>query len=54
MALSEQYKKDFAYLEQLSTRGQLDPSNQICRNLKAKAHNLPDLQRALDTLNVNY
>jgi hypothetical protein len=54
MVLSAQYKKDFAYLEDLSNRGRLHASNDIYKNLKAKAQNLPELKRALDTLNVQY
>lgn len=54
MAIPEGYKKDFQYLEGLSDKGALHASNSIYKSLKDKARNLPELQRALDTLRVNY
>ena len=46
--------KDFNYLEELSRRGTLQASNAIYQKLKDRARNLPELSRALNTLNVNY
>lgn len=54
MALPDQYRKDFAYLEDLSRKGTLGASNAIYQRLKDKARSLPEVQRALDTLRVNY
>lgn len=54
MAIPDDYKKDFNYLEELSQKGTLRADNSIYKKLKDKARNLPDLKRALDTLNVNY
>lgn len=53
MAIPEQYRKEFAYLENLSNKGSLQASNSIFQKLKGKS-NLPELQRALATLRVNY
>lgn len=54
MSLPEDYKKDFAYLEELSNKGNLQASNNIFKALKEKAKKMPELQRALSALNVNY
>lgn len=54
MAIPDQYKGDFSYLEGLSNKGSLQASNNIYKSLKEKSKNLPELKRALDTLNVNY
>jgi hypothetical protein len=54
MAIPGDYRKDFAYLEGLSSKGQLQASNSIYQKLKNAGRNLPELQRALNTLKVNY
>lgn len=54
MAIPDDYRKDFAYLEGLSNKRQLQASNSIYQKLKNAARQLPELQRALNTLRVNY
>ena len=54
MAIPDDYKKDFNYLEELSRKGSLQASNSIYKKLKEKARNLPELKRALDSLSVNH
>lgn len=54
MAIPNDYRKDFAYLDDLSNKGRLQVSNSIYQKLKRAARNLPELQRALNTLRVNY
>lgn len=54
MAIPDDYKKDFNYLDELSRKGTLRADNNIYKKLKEKARNLPDLKRALDALSVNH
>lgn len=54
MSLPQQYRDDFDYLEGLSKRGTLQASNQIYQKLKKAGETLPEVKRALKTLNVNY
>lgn len=54
MADLSQYKKDMAYLKQKSDNRSLLSNNSIYQSLDAKAKNLKELQRFLDTLNVKY
>ena len=54
MALPQDYVKDFQYLKEKSDKGALNSDNTIYKSLLAKSRNLPELQRALATLKVNY
>jgi hypothetical protein len=54
MALPADYIKDFQYLKEKSVHGTLNSNNEIYKKLDAKAKNLPELRRALDSLKVNY
>ncbi len=50
----DQYRKDFEYLKEKSSKGQLTADNSIYKKLDDKARNLPGLRRALNSLNVRY
>ena len=52
--IPDDYKKDFAYLKELSDRGSLRDGNAVLQKLQSAARNLPGLTRALATLNVHY
>jgi hypothetical protein len=52
--IPEQYKKDFAYLRAQSEKGALRYNNAILQKLEKAAKSLPGLQRALDTLRIQY
>ncbi len=54
MALPADYAKDFQYLKEKSDRGTLNSRNEIYKKLDARARNLPELRRALNSLKVNY
>lgn len=49
-----EYLRDFSYLKEKSDKGQLDRNNAILAKLQAKAHNLPGLKQALNSLKINY
>ncbi len=52
--IPQDYRKDFSYLEELSSKGALQASNAIYQKLKGKSQNLPGLKRALESLNVRH
>lgn len=52
--IPEDYKKDFAYLKELSDKGSLKNGNAILQKLESAARNLPGLKNALGSLNINY
>lgn len=52
--IPQDYRKDFGYLEELSSKGSLQASNSIYQKLKEKSQNLPGLKRALESLSVKY
>lgn len=54
MALPQQYRSDFEYLQGLSRRGTLQASNQILQKLEKAGAVLPEVKRALQTLSINY
>jgi hypothetical protein len=54
MAILDDCRKDFAYLEGLSNKGQLQVSNSIYQRPKNAARHLSELQRGLNTLRVDY
>lgn len=54
MAIPPQYRNDFEYLLEKSRKGTLNSDNAIYRKLLDRARNLPELQRALSALRVNY
>jgi hypothetical protein len=54
MALPQDYQKKFQYLKDKSDKGTLTNKDAIYQDLDQKAKNLPELRRALNTLNVNY
>jgi hypothetical protein len=49
-----QYKDDFNYLQDKARKGQLYNDNAIYKKLAEKAHHLPGLQRALNSLELKY
>lgn len=54
MALSADYQKKFNHLKEKSDRGTLNSNDDMYKEMDAKAKNLPELRRALNTLRVNY
>ncbi|WP_171906456.1 hypothetical protein [Arthrobacter sp. SW1] len=54
MAIPQDYRKDLAYLQEKSAKHALDSNNAILQKLQSKAKQFPELQRALDSLNINY
>jgi hypothetical protein len=54
VALSEQYQKDLNYLMEKSNKGTLNSDNQILKKMQDRARNLPELQRAMSRLRINY
>jgi hypothetical protein len=52
--IPDDYKKDFAYLKDLSDKGSLRNGNAILQKLESAARQLPGLKNALATLNVHY
>lgn len=52
--IPDDYKKDFTYLKEKSDKGALNHDNNILQKLQEKAKNLPGLQKALETLKINY
>jgi hypothetical protein len=54
MALSADYEKKLRYLRDKSNKGTLNNNDRIYKELIDKARNLPELQRAMNSLKVNY